>query len=191
MLGLEKKTVELYPHIEDWHDLFANEKVSLQKAIGEFVESIEHIGSTSVCEIAAKPILDIAVSISDQANGEKCIAPLENLGYEYRGEYGIAGRFYFVKGTPRTHHLHILAADSKEWRNHLFFRDYLRQHSAAAAKYDKLKKDLAETHRSDRDAYLAGKAEFIKKILGKSIKKLGLAKHNRSESKPAKKRRLN
>ncbi|MCY7348765.1 MAG: GrpB family protein [Pyrinomonadaceae bacterium] len=171
MLGLEKKTVTLHSHTEEWHELFAQEKVRLQKAVGEFVESIEHIGSTSVCGIAAKPILDIAATINDQANGEKCIAPLENLGYEYRGEYGIAGRFYFVKGAPRTHHLHILAANSKEWRNHLFLRDYLRQNSEAAAKYDKLKKDLAEKHRSDRDVYLAEKAEFIKEILEKSIKK--------------------
>lgn len=171
MLGLEKKTVELRSHTEEWHELFAQEKARLQAAVSEFVESIEHIGSTSVCGISAKPILDIAVSVSDKVNGEKCIAPLENLGYGYRGEYGIAGRFYFIKGTPRTHHLHILAADGKEWRSHLFFRDYLRQNSEAAAEYDKLKKDLAEKHRADRDAYLAGKAEFIEKILEKSIKK--------------------
>src|SRR5437868_13515709 len=109
MLGLEKGVAQLLPHDEHWHHLFVEEKARLQDAIGEFVVAVEHVGSTSVCGIAAKPILDIAISISDKANGENCIAPLENLGYLYRGENGIAGRFYFVKGAPaRTHHLHLL-----------------------------------------------------------------------------------
>jgi len=165
MLGLEKGTVRLQSHTEQWHAAFAEEKKRLQAAIGEFVESIEHVGSTSVCGIAAKPILDIAVAISAAREGEKAIAPLENLGYEYRGEYGIKGRFYFVKGEPRTHHIHMLPVDSEEWRNHLFFRDYLCQNSAAAAEYDKLKRDLAKKNTGDRDAYTDGKADFVKKIL--------------------------
>src|SRR5215213_1249790 len=120
MLGLEKGFVKLLPHDEQWHELFADEKARIQAAIGEFLLAIEHVGSTSVCGIAAKPILDIAIAITDKADGEKCVAPLENLGYVYRGENGIAGRFYFVKGAPqRTHHLHMLLADSTELRNHL------------------------------------------------------------------------
>jgi GrpB-like predicted nucleotidyltransferase (UPF0157 family) len=170
MLGLEKGVVQLLPHDEHWHQLFAVEKALLQKAIGEFVVAVEHVGSTSVCGIAAKPILDIVVAISDKANGENCIAPLENLGYTYRGENGIAGRFYFVKGAPaRTHHLHMLLADSLELRNHLFFRDYLRANPESAAEYDKLKRDLANKYGNDRDAYLDGKAAFVESILQKSI----------------------
>jgi GrpB-like predicted nucleotidyltransferase (UPF0157 family) len=169
MLGLEKGFVKLLAHDEQWHHLFAEEKARLQDAIGEFVIGIEHVGSTSVCGVAAKPILDIAVAISDKANGEKCIAPLENIGYIYRGENGIAGRFYFVKGAPRTHHLHMLLADSEELRNHLFFRDYLRANPESAAEYDKLKRNLAEKYGNDRDAYLDGKAAFVESILQKSI----------------------
>jgi len=169
MLGLEKGFVKILPHNEQWHELFAEERARLEDAIGEFVVAIEHIGSTSVCGIAAKPILDIAVAINDQASGERCVAPLENIGYIYRGENGIAGRFYFVKGAPaRTHHLHMLLADSDELRNHLAFRDYLRQNRETAAEYDRLKKDLASRYRNDRDAYLDGKAEFVEKILKKS-----------------------
>lgn len=166
MLGLEIGFVKLLPHNERWHELFAEEKARLETAIGEFVLEIEHVGSTSVCGIAAKPLLDIAISISNKPNGEKCVAPLDNLGYEYRGENGIAGRFYFVKGAPRTHHLHMLLTDSDEWRNHLAFRDYLRQNPDAAQEYDKLKKELAEKYGNDRDAYLDGKAAFVEKILG-------------------------
>lgn len=167
MLGLEKGFVKLLPHDEQWHQLFAEEKVLIEEAIGEFVLAIEHIGSTSVCGIAAKPVLDIAVAISDKAMGERCVAPLKNLGYIYRGENGIAGRFYFVKGAPekRTHHLHLLAADSREWRKHLFFRSYLLANPESAAEYDKLKKELATKYPNDRDAYLEGKAALIERIL--------------------------
>jgi GrpB-like predicted nucleotidyltransferase (UPF0157 family) len=167
MLGLEKGFVRLLPHTEEWHQMFAEEKARLQDAIGEFVVGIEHVGSTSVCGIAAKPILDIAIAITDKATGEKCVAPLENIGYVYRGENGIPGRFYFVKGSSerRTHHLHMLLAGSDELRNHLAFRDYLLQNSDAAAEYDRLKKELANKYGNDRDAYLDGKAEFVEKIL--------------------------
>jgi len=165
MLGLEKGFVELVSHTEQWHQLFAEEETRLREVIGTFVAAIEHIGSTSVCGISAKPILDIAAAVNDRANGEKCIVPLENIGYEYRGENGIAGRFYFVKGAPRTHHLHIHLSDSEAWRNHLFFRDYLRQNPLAAGEYDKLKKELARKHKNDRDSYLDGKADFVERIL--------------------------
>jgi GrpB-like predicted nucleotidyltransferase (UPF0157 family) len=165
MLGLEKGFVKLLPHDEEWHQLFAEEKARIQDAIGAFIVGNEHVGSTSVCGIAAKPILDIAIAITGKASGEKCVAPLENLGYVYRGENGIAGRFYFRKGAPRTHHLHMLLADSDELRNHLLFRDYLRRNKAAAEEYDNLKKELAQKYERDRDAYLDGKAGFVEMIL--------------------------
>jgi GrpB-like predicted nucleotidyltransferase (UPF0157 family) len=165
MLGLKQGVVELVPHNEQWHQIFAEEAARLRNVIGEFVAAIEHVGSTSVCGIAAKPILDIAAAVSDKASGEKCVAPLENIGYEYRGENGIEGRFYFVKGKPRTHHLHILLSGSDQWRNHLFFRDYLRQNPTAARAYDKLKKELARKFKTDRDAYLEWKGVFVEKIL--------------------------
>lgn len=165
MLGLKKGVVELFPHNEQWHQFFAEEKAKLQSAVGDYVSAVEHIGSTSICGISAKPILDITAAIDSKENGEKCIAPLENLGYEYRGENGIIGRFYFVKGKPRTHHLHMLLSDSDELRNHLFFRDYLRTNPERAAEYDKLKKDLARKYKNNRDAYLDGKAEFVESIL--------------------------
>ena len=165
MLGLKKGVVELFPHNELWHELFAGEKGRLQNSIGEMILAIEHIGSTSICGISAKPILDIAVGIEKYSDGEKCIKLLKDLGYEYRGEHGISGRHYFVKGEPRTHHLHMVALNSDFWRSHLLFRDYLRRNPAAAGEYDKLKKELSEKYQNDRDAYLGGKADFIEKIL--------------------------
>lgn len=166
MLGLKKGVVELAAHTEEWHQLFAEEEARLHDAIGEFVVAIEHVGSTSVCGIPAKPILDVAVAVQDKASGERCIKPLEDIGYEYRGENGIAGRFYFVKGEPRrTHHLHMLLSGSDAWKNHLLFRDFLRLNPAAAQEYGRLKKELAQKYKNNRDAYLDGKNDFVEKVL--------------------------
>jgi len=165
MLGLPKGIVKLEPHAEQWHQLFAEADARLRKAVGDYVVAIEHIGSTSICGISAKPIIDIAVGLEKKADGERCVKPLEDIGYEYRGEYGIAGRFYFVKGNPRTHHLHMVVRDGDVWHSHLLFRDYLRAHPAAAEEYDKLKKELAEKYSENRDAYLVGKTAFIENVL--------------------------
>lgn len=165
MLGLPKGIVKLEPHTEQWHQLFAEEDERMRKVIGGYVVAIEHIGSTAICGISAKPIIDIAVSLEKIADGERCVKPLEGIGYEYRGEHGIAERFYFVKGEPRTLHLHMVLEDSDSWRGHLMFRDYLRENPAAAKEYDDLKLELARVHVNDRDAYLQGKSDFIENIL--------------------------
>jgi len=165
MLGLPKGTVKLEPHSEQWHQLFTEEKTRLLQAVGDYVIAIEHVGSTAICGISAKPIIDIAVSVERFADGEKCVEPLENIGYEYRGEHGIAGRFYFVKGEPRTHHLHMVLETSDFWRSHLLFRDYLRENPATAKEYEELKLKLAREYLDDRDAYLRGKSDFIENIL--------------------------
>ena len=165
MLGLPKGTVKLEPHSEKWHQLFAEEKAHLLQAVGDYVIAIEHVGSTAICGISAKPIIDIAASVERFADGEKCVEPLENIGYEYRSEHGIAGRFYFVKGEPRTHHLHMVLESSDFWRSHLLFRDYLRENPETAKEYEDLKLKLAREYLDDRDAYLRGKSDFIENIL--------------------------
>ena len=146
-------------------ELFAEEAVLLRRVVGDYVVAIEHIGSTAICGILAKPIIDIAVGVEKLTDGEKCVVPLENIGYEYRGEHGIARRFYFVKGEPRTHHLHLVEKDSDFWRSHLLFRDYLRAHPAVAKEYENLKLELARKYANDRDAYLYGKTDFIENVL--------------------------
>jgi len=165
MFGLPKRTVKLEPHSERWRQLFDEEAARIRAAIGEVVATIEHIGSTSIGGIAAKPIIDIAVGVEKIADGARCVRPLENIGYEYRGEHGIAGRFYFVKGEPRSHHLHVLEMDSDFWRSHLLFRDYLRENKAIAEEYENLKKELAKRYAENREAYTNGKAGFIENVL--------------------------
>lgn len=164
-LGLSKGTVKLEPYTKQWGRLFIEEAARIRRTVAEIDAVIEHVGSTSINGIAAKPIIDIAVGLKNLGDGEKCVAPLENIGYEYRGEHGIAGRFYFVKGEPRTHHLHMVLTDSDFWRGHLLFRDYLRENPAAAKDYENLKLELARQYVNDRDAYQRGKSDFIENIL--------------------------
>ena len=165
MLGLHRGSVRLTPHTELWHQLFAEEEAKLRDAIGAYTLSIEHIGSTAVCGLSAKPIIDISVAVRQIADAESCVIPLEKIGYEYRGEQGIPGRHFFGKCEPRTHHLHLVEAGSDLWKNHLLFRDHLRQNPNVAAEYEKLKRRLAQEYKENREAYTEGKAAFIESVL--------------------------
>jgi GrpB-like predicted nucleotidyltransferase (UPF0157 family) len=165
MIGLQKGIVKLVPHTELWHRQFAEEAARLREAVGGRVVAIEHVGSTAVCGIAAKPIIDIVAAVREAADAGRCVRPLEGVGYEYRGEGGIAGRYYFVKGEPRTHHLHMFELGSDTWREHLAFRDCLRSHRRVAEEYERLKRDLAVRHERDREAYTEGKGAFIREVL--------------------------
>lgn len=171
MLGLDKKSIELVPHRDEWKSLFESEADLLRGAVGDYVISIEHIGSTAVFGLAAKPIIDILAGVEKLADAEKCIAPLAEIGYEYRGESGVAERFYFRKGEGdvSTHHLNVVETTSDFWRIHLLFRDYLRQNKDAAQSYEKLKKELALKHKGNRAAYTEAKTDFIESILEKTI----------------------
>lgn len=166
MLGLEKGAVKIVGHSPSWARLFAVEKQILESIIGEFVLQIEHIGSTAVKNLDAKPIIDIAVAVEKISDAQKCVAPLKNAGYTYKGENGIAGRHYLSKGEQRrTHHLHIVEQSSGLWREHLKFRDSLRAGKEIARKYAKLKRDLATRFPFDRESYTNGKAAFIQQVL--------------------------
>ena len=170
MLGLDRKSIELVPHRAEWKTLFEAEANLLREAVGNYAVAIEHIGSTSVSGLEAKPIIDILVGVRKLDDAQKSIAPLACIGYEYRGEQGINGRFYFRKGTGEvsTHHLNVVEMTGDFWRSHLLFRDYLRQHADAAQSYGKLKRELALKHQGNRPAYTEAKADFIERLLEKA-----------------------
>ena len=128
------------------------------------VAAVEHVGSTAVPGLPAKPTIDILVVVPDPASGRKAVAPLTAIGYEFRGELGIPGRFYFSKGLRRTHHLHLYPRGHPEIARLLLFRDYLRAHPEAARAYADLKLALAERFPNDREAYTEAKSGFIKSI---------------------------
>jgi GrpB-like predicted nucleotidyltransferase (UPF0157 family) len=169
MLGLVRGVVALSPHNEEWHRLFKEERSHILNSVGEHLLAVEHVGSTAICGISAKPIIDIAAAIARFEDGAKCVERLERLGYEYKGENGVPGRHYFSKGSPRTHHLHMVTMESVFWREHLIFRDHLKENPSVARAYDRLKQDLAARFPADRDAYTNGKEAFIRDLLQKAV----------------------
>jgi len=164
-VGLEHGTVRLASYTPAWRILFNSEKKALLIALRGLALGIEHIGSTSIPDMDAKPIVDIAVAVASLDEIQKCVQPLSSVGYEYKGEYGLPGRHFFTKGTPHTHYLHVVAKESQYWNAWLLFRDYLAGNSNAAKEYSNLKQDLAKKYESDRDAYTKAKSKFITGIV--------------------------
>ncbi len=165
ILGLEKGVVRLVPYTPEWKKYYDQEKNSLQGILGSTVLDIQHVGSTSIAGMPSKPIIDIAIAVADFERARVCIPLIEWLGYEYKGEFGIPRRRYFVKGNPRTFHIHMSEITSDEWQNTLLFRDYLRRHPDLSDEYAELKYELALQYPADREAYLEGKADFIRGII--------------------------
>ncbi|HKG95781.1 MAG TPA: GrpB family protein [Gemmatimonadaceae bacterium] len=167
-VGLPSGALLLAAYDPAWADAFEEERALIAEAFGGLPARVEHVGSTSVPGLAAKPIIDILVGRPPESALEPYVDALVGAGYEYRGEYGIPGRHYFVRGlapAARTHHLHMVALGSALWRDHLAFRDYLRAHPEAAAAYEALKRELAARHADDRGAYSEAKAPFIRGVV--------------------------
>jgi GrpB-like predicted nucleotidyltransferase (UPF0157 family) len=168
-IGLAPGIVEIHPYSVEWPRLFAEERAAIARAVGAAVLAIEHIGSTSVPALPSKPIIDIAVAVTSFEAALDLVDAFAALGYEHRGEFGIPRRRYFTKGTPRTHHVHMLEIDSDEWREHLRFRDHLRANPEDARQYAELKRGLASRFRDDRHAYTEAKGLFIRSILRRAF----------------------
>ena len=164
-IGLDSGCVRLVPHQAIWKTLFEQEKERLLGVLRPYILDLQHIGSTSIPGIAAKPILDIGVAVQSFTAGFACIDPLQRLGYRYFGENGVPGRHYFDYGSPCRVHLHIFAQDSPEWEAHILFRDYLTHHPDAAAQYDALKRDLAGKYPDERERYTEAKGPFIQSVV--------------------------
>ena len=156
-----------------WPTLYEEERAHILHVIGDCIEDIQHIGSTSVPGLGAKPIIDIMVGIHDLSLVDNCVQPLQRLGYEYLGEFGIPGRHYFRKPpealTPhRTHHIHVVKTNHDGWKRNILFRDYLRAHTEDAKQYEVLKRALSKQFGSDREGYTDAKTEFIEAVLVKA-----------------------
>jgi GrpB-like predicted nucleotidyltransferase (UPF0157 family) len=169
--GLQRGTVQVVAYRPEWHALFLEEKQRLQTALGSKVYDIEHIGSTAVPGLAAKPLIDMIAAVDDLSVYKELIAPLTTLGYEFMPERVFADRIFFPKGPRenRTHHLSLVVKNSAGWRDPIVFRDYLAEHSETRDAYQKLKQNLAIKYANDRRAYTAAKSAFIQKAL-RSIK---------------------
>lgn len=157
-----------------WPEMFAQEEARIREALPRsLVTGVEHVGSTAVPDLAAKPIIDILVGVTSLKDGEQAAPLLTAIGYEDRGEFGIPGRLFFEKrenGTVRTHHLHMAEPGGEFWTDELLFRDYLRVHPDEARRYEQLKRDMARQHRFERTEYTASKSEYILSVLDKARK---------------------
>jgi len=169
-IGLEKGIVRLVPYHPVWKDLFEAEKERILLIIKdipncEVIRDVQHIGSTAIPGIAAKPIIDIGMAVTNFEAGYALVKPLEELGYVYKGENGVPNRHYFDYGNPCIVHLHVFGQDSDEWQNHILFRDYLIRHPEIAKQYEQLKIELAEKYCTDREKYTDGKGAFIQNVV--------------------------
>ena len=155
------------PYDEAWKEDFEDIKAELMPALDGLVLSIEHVGSTSVPGLAAKPIIDIDVVIEDEAVFEKVKTALESIGYCHEGNLGIPGREAFQydgKEHLRNHHLYVCSKEAAELKRHLSFRDYLLTHPEAVKEYSRVKEEGAKLYPNDIDGYIAHKSPFIEGI---------------------------
>ena len=158
--------VVVVPYDPAWEGTFRRIRERVVAALGDLVVGVEHVGSTAVPGLAAKPIVDVDVIVRRVEDVPQSIRALAAIGYAHLGDLGIAGReaFRAPADLPR-HHLYLCAVATPELRAHLTFRDALRADPALAQRYADLKRALAERHRDDRDAYTEGKSAFIRSVL--------------------------
>src|SRR3989344_8613096 len=171
ILGLQRGTVRLEEYNPKWSNLFEQEKELLLKTFGDRLIAIEHIGSTAIPGLLAKPIIDINVAIPSLKDIDDFITKVQELGYEYIPERRFSDRQFFPKGPSekRTHHLNLVEITSETgWKNQILFRDYLREHEEIRNEYTKLKKELAEKYADNRDEYTERKSKFVIEIINKA-----------------------
>ena len=167
MIGLERGTVTLESHRSEWQQYYQKEVERLESIAGDRLHGYEHIGSTAIEGLAAKPVIDLLAVVDDLSDARATLVPtLENHGYEHRSG-DVRGRLFLAKGprTSRTHYLSLAERNSDFYAEKLAFRDYLRENSDVAAEYESLKRELAEKYPHDRDTYTKRKGEFVERIL--------------------------
>lgn len=163
--------VVVVPYDGAWPRRFAALRSRLLTALGDLAVAVEHVGSTAVPGLAAKPIVDVDVVIRREEDLFETAQRLSNLGYAHIGDLGVAGREAFRQPPDLPpHHLYVCVAGTVELQRHLAFRDALRADGELAARYAALKHDLAERYRDDRDAYSEGKTRFIAAALSAAPK---------------------
>lgn len=151
---------------EAWATLFEQIARPVRDAVADLAAEVEHIGSTSVPGLAAKPVIDIDVVVRSAEDVPAAIERLRALGYVYQGDKGIAGREAFMwPPGAKPHHLYVVVAGSQPHADHVHFRDYLKRHPDVARDYAALKKNLAERHRDDGLGYTDAKGDFVAGVL--------------------------
>jgi GrpB-like predicted nucleotidyltransferase (UPF0157 family) len=155
--------VRIVDYDPGWAERAAEEIGRIEGAVGEAAVRVEHVGSTAVPGLAAKPIVDLQLAVAEVERRDLYVGALEGIGYLFVPDPGSPDFHFFAKpaARPRSFHLHVCAAGSDDERRHLAVRDYLRAHPEEAARYGALKREVAARHPEDRLAYIAGKEEFV------------------------------
>ncbi len=162
--NLSNRVIEVVNYDPHWKDIFEKEKVLLTKAIGANAVKVEHIGSTSVVGLAAKPVIDILIEVTSLDELDTSNRKLEALGYLTKGDNGISGRRYFQKGgVQRSHHVHAFQTNDLHLHRHRVFKEYLIAHVEIALEYGSIKKEAAYKSENNINVYMALKNDFIQK----------------------------
>jgi GrpB-like predicted nucleotidyltransferase (UPF0157 family) len=159
--------VFVVPYDERWPARFAAERALLEPMLAPWlVANLEHMGSTAIPGLVAKPIIDIMAPVESLEASRPALAALTSLAYHYF-PYRAEVMHWFCKPSDshRTHHLHLVPFNSSLWSERIAFRDHLRAHPAIAAEYGELKRRLADQHRFDREAYTEAKGTFVQRVL--------------------------
>ena len=153
-----------------WPQVFEMLRARIANVLNELAVSIEHVGSTAVPGLAAKPVIDMDVLLRSSTDLPIVIRRLGELGYEHRGDLGVSGREAFqAKAEAVQHHLYVCPPESREYKRHIAFRNYLRAHAADADEYAVLKRELAHKFNSDREGYNQAKSQFVQRILQRTL----------------------
>ena len=163
--------VRIVGHDAAWEHLAAAELRRVADALGVVAVRLEHVGSTAVPGLAAKPILDLQVSVAAMEPRARYVGPLEGLGYLYAPDPASTSRRFFARPPerPRSHHLHVCEAGGEVEFRHLAVRDFLRTHPDEAGRYAALKQEVAERHPGDRLAYIAGKERYVVDLQARAV----------------------
>lgn len=167
--------VVIVDHDPHWSNAFAVAAADLRAALEPWVVEIEHIGSTAVNGLAAKPIIDIQVGVVSLDDSARIVAAVEALGYDYVPEFEreLPNRRYFRRRSSigiTTHHVHLVErTDHEWWDRHIWFRDWLRTHPDDRDRYAQLKRSLVTAYRDDRTGYTEAKSTFITSILERAM----------------------
>lgn len=165
-------SVTVASHDPAWRGQFDVEAQRIAEQLGDVVVCLHHIGSTAIPGLPAKPIIDVLMEVADLESLDAATPALEALGYEAMGEYGIPRRRYFRRNDAsgkRTNHVHAFEVGTADVQRHLAFRDYMIAHPVAASAYGELKRELAQRHPDDIEAYMDSKDAFVKEHQAQAI----------------------
>jgi len=158
------RKIIVVPYDDRWPEMFEAESLLIKRLLGGMAKDVHHIGSTSVPGLSAKPVIDMLLEVSDINELDKYHSAMTQAGYVARGENGIAGRRYFIKGgDQRSHQVHAFAVGDMQVLRHLAFRDYLRRNKDIAEEYAEIKHAAVLVSRNDAHRYSALKAKFIER----------------------------